>query len=125
MARSVATRQFADRGLLPRAKVLLVGADQASVAYYLDILEGLGLEVLRCTNYEAGLAHLKRETFGLVFVSQNGHPLAARPVLERVMQLDLRIPVLVMMRRFDIGECYEAMRLVRRRICGSLSPCSK
>ena len=92
-------------------RVLLVDEDAGDVRILRLILEGQGFEVLTCATYEAGIQCLEREPFDFVVVSQGTQAFEGRKVLDRITQLDRRLPVLVVTRCIDM-RCYlEAMQM--------------
>ena len=97
--------------LVRRGKALLVIEDPEALHYYCSILEGWGYQVRACHSYEEGVCCLGSEVFDFVMVSQGSRNFEGRCVVERAIQTDRRLPVLVVARCLDMG-CYtEAMQL--------------
>jgi len=92
-------------------KVLLVDEEAGDLRILRLILEGQGFEVFTCTTFEAGLQCLETETFDFVVVSQGTQAFEGRRVLDRAMQLNRHLPVLVLTRCIEM-QCYlEAMQM--------------
>lgn len=98
-------------GVLSRGTVLIVDENRADLHCYRFILRMLGYEVLTCGTYDEGIAHLDTGGFDLVIVSQGTADFEGRRVLERAVQLDLRLPVLVISRNLNMPCYLEAMKL--------------
>ncbi|MGA9059063.1 MAG: response regulator [Terriglobia bacterium] len=97
--------------LVRRGKALLVVEDPGTLHYYCSILEGWGYQVRACHSYEEGVCCLGSEVFDFVMVSQGSRNFEGRCVVERAIEIDRRLPVLVVARCLDMG-CYsEAMQL--------------
>ena len=71
----------------------------------------LGYDVRTCNNYAGGLRCLECEDFDLVVVCQGSPKFEGRCVLKRAMEINPRMPVLVVARCLDM-KCYlDAMGL--------------
>ena len=97
--------------LLPKVKVLVVHGDPALQFYYRHVFQDLGLEAVPATTYAAGLSYLDQGTFGFIVVSQGSDAFEGRCVLERAMEKDRHIPVLVVTRCRHMGSYIEAIQL--------------
>jgi len=97
--------------LLPKVKVLVVHGDPALQFYYRHVFQDLGLEAVPATTYAAGLSYLDQGTFGFIVVSQGSDAFEGRCVLERAMERDRHIPVLVVTRCRHMGSYIEAIQL--------------
>lgn len=96
---------------LSRGKVLLAVEAPEDLEYYRTILDGLGYKVLSCRSFAQASSQVRTEVFDLVVVSQGTRQFEGRAVLESAMQIDRRIPVVVLARYLDM-RCYlEAMQL--------------
>jgi DNA-binding response OmpR family regulator len=92
-------------------KVLLVDEEAGDLRILRLILEGQGFEVFACTSFEAGLQCLETETFDFVMVSQGTQAFEGRRVLDRAMQLNRHLPVLVLTRCIEMPCYLEAMQM--------------
>ena len=103
-----------------KGKLLLAIEDRGELQYYRTILEGLKYSVRACRSFAEAARVLQSETFDLVVISQGTRQFEGRLVLERAMEIDRRIPVVVLARYLEM-RCYmEAMQLgaVRRVVRG-------
>ena len=98
-------------GIARAAKALLVVEEPEALHYYCNILEGCGYQVRACHSYEEGVCCLGSEVFDFVMVSQGSPNFEGRCVVERAIEIDRRLPVVVVARSLDM-HCYlEAMQL--------------
>ena len=95
----------------PRVRVLVVTEDAASLDYYREIFEVLGLSVFTVTTSIAVLARLDQGTFGFIAASPRGPCLAGRGILERELGNASPTPILVITRSRGLGGYIEAERL--------------
>jgi DNA-binding NtrC family response regulator len=79
--------------------------------YYCHILEGSGYQVRACQSYAEGVCCLESEVFDFVMVSQGSRHFEGRCVLERAIEIDRRLPVVVVARALDVPCYLEAMHL--------------
>ena len=93
------------------ARVLLVDEEAGDLRTLRLVLEGQGFEVFTCTTYDAGLQCLNAEPFDFVVVSQGSQAFEGRRVLDRAMQLNRHLPVLVVTRCMDMPCYLEAMQM--------------
>jgi DNA-binding NtrC family response regulator len=91
--------------------VLVVDQERRDLDSYATILQGQGYLVRACQSYEEGLCQLNSEHFDFIIVDQGSPSFEGRFVLERSMEKDRHLPVLVVARCHDM-RCYlEAMQL--------------
>ncbi len=92
-----------------QVRILLVHDDSGSANYYRTVLHSQGFSVRFCSSYEAGIRYLDSESFDFVIVSEGGPSFDGKTVVEHAMQVELRLPVLVLTRSHNM-RCYlEAM----------------
>ena len=104
-------RETSNSVLTRRPVVLLVDEDRQGQYYYGVLLEELGYRVRGCGSYEEAVAVLGSEPFDFVVLNQGSPGFEGRAVLERAVEIDRRLPVLVLARCLDM-RCYlEAMQL--------------
>jgi two-component system phosphoglycerate transport system response regulator PgtA len=96
---------------LTRRRVLLVDEDARDLQYYGAVLQEEGYEVRACESFAQGVECLDKETYDFVVVSQGSRAFEGRFLLERVMTVDRRLPVLVLTRSVDMYCYMEAMQL--------------
>jgi len=96
---------------LTRRKLLLVEEDFRDLRYYAAVLQEQGYEVRTCASYGEGLRSVGGESFDFIIVSQGSRAFEGRTLLERILTIDRRTPVLVLTRCVDM-RCYlEAMQM--------------
>jgi DNA-binding NtrC family response regulator len=92
-------------------RVLFVHQGCQDVPCCVDALKQLGCHVRTCNSYEDGLRCLEREDFDFVVVCQGSPEFEGRCVLKRAIEINPRMPVLVVARCLDM-KCYlDAMGL--------------
>ncbi len=91
--------------------LLLVAEDRADLQYYSVVLRDFRFQVHTCDSYEEAARVLGSANFGLVIVSQGSPKFEGRCVLERAVQIDRSLPVLVVARSLDMPCYLEAMQL--------------
>jgi len=96
---------------LPRGEALLVDEYPEDLEYYFNILEAYGYQVRACNSYREGVRWLGNEVFDFVIVSQGTPKFEGSCVLERAIEVDRHLPVLVVARCLDMGCYVEAMQL--------------
>jgi DNA-binding response OmpR family regulator len=95
----------------PVAKVLIVDQELSDLEFYASVLRSQGFHVQVCTSYEEGLCHLNAEPFDMVVVDQGSPQFEGKCVLERSIEKNRHLPVLVVARCHDM-HCYlDAMQL--------------
>jgi len=96
-------------GLAPA--LLVVDQDAADLESYSALLCDEGFEVWASTSYADALNWLGTRRFDFIIISQGTQNFEGRPVLGRAVELDRRIPVVVLAPSLDM-ECYlEAMQM--------------
>jgi len=95
----------------PRVKVLVVHDDAAELHHCCRILEDYGCQVRACASYQEALRCLGEDAFDFVLVSQGTPNFEGRCVLERVVEIDRRLPVLVVAHCLDMMCYLESMQL--------------
>jgi DNA-binding NtrC family response regulator len=94
-----------------RGRALLVVEEPEALHYYRHILERWGYQVCACHSYEEGVCRLGSEVFDFVMVSQGSPSFEGRCVVERALEIDRRLPVVVVARCLDMTCYLEAMQL--------------
>lgn len=100
-----------EEAAIPKAKLLVVDEDLRDMCDYCGMLRERGYEVHCVCSYAEGTACLNREPVDLVIVSQGSPAFEGRHVVERAIEKDRRIPVLVLTRSVDMNCYLEAMQL--------------
>ena len=96
---------------LVKGKVLLVDDDPQDLSFYCMVLYKQGYKVLPCESFQEAAQYLETEALDFVVLSQGGPSFEGRRVLERAVQPDLRLPVLILARWVDMGLYTESMSL--------------
>jgi DNA-binding response OmpR family regulator len=91
--------------------VLLVDGNPRDLEYLRSVLEAEGFEVCAYLGCAEGLARLDEQTFDFVLVDQGGPAFEGRAVLQRAIELDRHMPVVVLTRCLDMGCYLEAVQL--------------
>ena len=92
-------------------RVLMVIDEPESLDHHSELLRALGYEVLACDSYGEGLAMLQNGSFDFVTVGQGSVSFEGKGVVERALEIDRSIPVLVLARNSDMDNYLEAMQL--------------
>ena len=96
---------------MKHATVLLVFEELQELESYGSILCTLGYNIRMCNSAAEGIKALETEDFSLVIVGQGTPAFEGRQVLERSLQLDPSVPVLIIARALNV-HCYlDAMDL--------------
>jgi DNA-binding NtrC family response regulator len=96
---------------MKHATVLLVFEELQELESYGSILCTLGYNIRMCNSAAEGIKALETENFSLVLVGQGTPAFEGRQVLERSLQLDPSVPVLIIARALNV-HCYlDAMDL--------------
>jgi len=96
---------------MKHAIVLLVFEELQELESYGSILCTLGYNIRMCNSAAEGIKALETENFSLVIVGQGTPAFEGRQVLERSLQLDPSVPVLIIARALNV-HCYlDAMDL--------------
>ena len=101
---------MADRGE-HQVKILLVDNDRGDLCLYQSVLQRLGCRVYAISSYGEALSCLTSKQFDLVIVDQGSSAFEAKGILQKAMEIDRRLPVLVLTRHLDMGCDLEAMQL--------------
>jgi DNA-binding NtrC family response regulator len=92
-------------------KVLLVDPNPGDLEHYRSFLLGQGHAVRACASYTEGTLMLDRDRFDLIIVNQGSRNFEGRFLVERAIEIDRHMPVLVLTESLDIGCYLEAMQL--------------
>ncbi|HET7214502.1 MAG TPA: response regulator [Terriglobia bacterium] len=90
-------------------KLLLVDENTYDLDYYTEVLRYLGYQVQPVNSYSKAAATLGCERFDLVIVDQGSANFEGRSVLTRAVEVDHRVPILVLTRTVDADCCIEAL----------------
>ena len=96
---------------LAHKKVLLVDESPRDLQYYAAILQGQGHEVRIAASYAEGRLALEKEHFDFVIVSQGSREFEGRGLVQHAIEIERRLPVLVLTDCLDMGCYLEAMQL--------------
>jgi len=95
----------------PNGKRVLLVDDCGELSCLTATLQERGSEVYRCDSYAEGLHQLESRPFDFLVVCQGGPQFQGKPVLERAIEIDRRMPVVVVTRCLNM-KCYvDAMPL--------------
>ncbi len=97
--------------LATRGRVLLVDGNPRDLQYFRSVLEAEGFEVCALSCCAEGLTKLEEAVFDFILIDQGGPAFEGRVVLERAIELDRHLPVVVMTRCLDMGCYLDAMQL--------------
>jgi len=100
-----------DRRAYASWKVLLVEPNSRDLEYYRSVLLGQGHAVRICASYNEGALLLSKGGFDLIIVNQGSRHFEGRLLVERAIEIDRHLPVLVLTECLDIGCYLEAMQL--------------
>jgi len=92
-------------------KVLLVDEDLRDLHYYAAILQGHGHEFRIIPSYAEGWLALEKEHFDFVIINQGSREFEGRALLQRAIEIERHLPVLVLTDCLDMGCYLEAMQL--------------
>jgi DNA-binding NtrC family response regulator len=96
---------------MKHATVLLVFEELQELESYGSVLCTLGYNIRMCNSAAEGIKALETDDFSLVIVGQGTRAFEGRQVLERSLQLDPNVPVLIIARALNV-HCYlDAMDL--------------
>lgn len=95
----------------PRMTVLVMDEDANDLRSFSSVLRGEGFEVRACGTCAEALRWLESEALDFIIVSQGGPDFEGRSVLERAIEIDRRMPVLVLARYAHIPCYIESMYL--------------
>lgn len=94
-----------------RTKVLLVDDDTRDIRYYSAVLQSRGYEVEPCSTYSDGIQRLEHGAFDFIVVSQGSSAFEGKVVLERAIEIDRHVPVLVLASRLVVSCYLDAIQL--------------
>ena len=97
--------------IVRKGKVLIVDADCPGVESCSTFLLQQGYDTRCFRSYAEAIRCLETESFDFVMVCQGSPAFEGRAVLERVVELDRRTPVVVLARSLDMGCYLESMQL--------------
>lgn len=92
-------------------RVLLSDPNARDLEHYRNVLLRQKHEVRACASYTEGALLLDTERFDLIIVNQGSRNFEGRFLVERAMEIDRHMPVLVLTECLDIGCYLEAMQL--------------
>ena len=92
-------------------KVLLVDPNPRDLEHYRSVLLNQGHTVRACGSYTEATLLLDKDRFDLIIVNQGSRNFEGRALLERAIEIDRHMPVLVLTECLDIGCYLEAMQL--------------
>jgi DNA-binding NtrC family response regulator len=95
----------------PPGRVLVVDQERADLDFYATVLKAQGFLVQTCESYEEGLCRLNAEPFDFIIVDQGSPHFEGRCVLERSIEKNRHLPVLVVARCHNMPTYLEAMQL--------------
>lgn len=96
---------------LVHRKILLVDENVRDLKYYTAILQWQGHEVRSFFSYGEGWLALNQERFDFVIVSQGSRQFEGRALVQHAIEIERRLPVLVLTDCLDMGCYLEAMQL--------------
>jgi DNA-binding NtrC family response regulator len=92
-------------------EVLLVEEDRNDLRHYRDMLQTMRCQVKSSPSYHEGVRLVESGEFGLVVLGQGSSKFEGRRVLERAMEIDRHLPVVVIARPLDFACYLDAMWL--------------
>ncbi len=98
----------------PRKRVLVVDENPQDLRGCVDTLTRAGYHVSGCSSIEEGTRSLEAGVFGLIIVSQGTVAFEGRPLLERSIEMNRRVPVFVVTPSVDMACYLDAMQLGAR-----------
>jgi two-component system C4-dicarboxylate transport response regulator DctD len=94
---------------LPARKVLVVDENPHDLLACVDTLTRNGYRVSACSSFTEGARQLEAG-FDLIILSQGTADFESRPLLERLIEIDRRVPVVVVTRSVNMGCYLDAMQ---------------
>ena len=111
MVSMCSNRASPQRSCPSRKRVLLVDEQHGELSCLTETLKERGSGVCSCHSYADGLRQLESRFFDFVVVSQGGPQFEGKSVLERAIEIDRRMPIVVVTRSLDM-KCYlDAMQM--------------
>jgi DNA-binding NtrC family response regulator len=95
----------------PKITVLVMDEDADDLRSFSSFLEQGGFDVRACGTCADALLRLESEVLDFIIVSQGGPSFEGRSVLKKAIEIDRRMPVLVLARCADMGCYIEAIQL--------------
>jgi DNA-binding NtrC family response regulator len=95
----------------PQRKALVVDERADGLEFYAAMLEAYGYQVRRCAAYCEGVRCLGNEVFDFVIVNQGSTKFEGSCIVERAVEVDRTLPVVVVTQGLDMGSYIEAMQL--------------
>ncbi len=92
-------------------KILFVDEDLQDLYYFCRVLREQGRDAVPCESYAEAMRHLDISSFEFIVVSQGSCAFEGRCVLERAMEIDRYLPVLVLTRCHNMNCYLDAMQL--------------
>jgi DNA-binding NtrC family response regulator len=96
---------------LKTATILLVLDEPQDLQIYGTALRSLGYKVVLCGSRRAAINLIETESVDFVILSQGTPAFEGRGVLERILQLQLKLPVLVVAQVLNVDCYFEAMEM--------------
>ncbi len=94
-----------------QAKILLVNEDRGDATYYKSVFQKPGFRIHATESYDEAISWLTSDQFDLVIVDEGSPRFEAKRILQKAIEIDRRLPVLVLTRHLDMGCYLEAMQL--------------
>src|SRR5262245_49668588 len=92
-------------------RILVVEDEQRDLEHFASVFREHGFDVSSCKSAAQGERLLERNKYDFVLVEQGSPAFEGRAVLERVQEIDRRLPTVVLTRSVDM-DCYlEAMQM--------------
>src|SRR5215467_13891850 len=88
-----------------RKRALVVDENPGDLRGCVDALARKGFDVSACSSFDEGTRRLEATAFDLIILSQGTVAFEGRPLLERSIEIDRRVPVFVVTPRVDM-RCY-------------------
>ena len=95
----------------PGDTVLLVDEDSEYLERIRRITQGMGYNIRTCNSYAEGIRQLESGAFEFVIVGQGSRFFEGRCVVERAININRRLPVIVVARHPEMNCYLEAMQL--------------
>src|SRR5690348_10573500 len=97
-----------------RKRVLVVDENPRDLRGCVDALACKGYEVSACSSFDEGTRRLEASPFDLIILSQGTVAFESRPLLERSVEIDRRVPVFVVTPSANMACYLDAMQLGAR-----------
>ena len=93
------------------ATILMILDEPRDLQIYGTALRSLGHKVVLCGSHLEGIGFIETESVDYVIVSQGTPPFEGQGVLQRILQLRPKLPVLVIAGMLDVDYYFEAMEM--------------